>query len=148
MSLSEHELKESRTLKNLIDLFAREAQALVRYRLFASTAKYEGFPEVAELFERLTQQQSVLVEGHLDFLRTVGDPLSGLPLGHTNHNLDAALASEDESETLYPLAARTAENEGFVDIASWFQTLAASKKSHCNRIASEIRRISETGEHQ
>jgi rubrerythrin len=148
MSFSEHELKESRTLKNLIDLFSREAQILIRYRLFANTAKYEGFPEVAELFDRLTQHQSVLVEGHLDFLRTVGDPLSGLPLGHTDHNLDAALAGEDEAETLYPLAARTAENEGFVDIASWFQTLAASKKLHCNQIANEIRRISETGEQQ
>jgi rubrerythrin len=148
MSFSEHELKESRTLKNLIDLFAREAQILIRYGLFASTAKHEGFPEVAELFNNLTQHQRVLVEGHLDFLRTVGDPLSGLPLGHTNHNLDAALAGEDEAETLYPLAARTAENEGFVDIASWFQTLAASKKLHCKQIENHIRRISETVEHQ
>lgn len=140
------ELRESKTLKHLTELFAREAQTLLCYHRFASTAKHEGFPAIAELFERLAQNQNVLVEGHLDFLRTVGDPLSGLPLGHTGDNLNAALADEEEAERLYPLAVRTAESEGFADIASWFQTLAASKKAHRERITSGMRQSSATGE--
>ncbi|SRR6266436_366151 len=140
------ELKDSTTLKNLVELFAKEAQTLMRYRRFASTAKYEAFPKIAELFERLAQNQTVLVDGHLDFLRTVNDPLSGLPLGQTSDNLNAALASEDALRRLYPLAAGTAEREGFVDIASWLRSTAASKKVHCERISAAIRESSETRE--
>lgn len=140
------ELKESKTLKNLIELFSREAQTLICYRRFASTARHEGFPAIAELFERLAQSQAILVEGHLDFLRTVGDPLSGLPLGHTGDNLTAALASEEESCRLYPSAARTAENEGFADIAGWLQTLAASKGVHSNYLTVAMRQSSDVGE--
>ncbi|HEY0377447.1 MAG TPA: hypothetical protein VGC87_10885 [Pyrinomonadaceae bacterium] len=139
------ELKESRTVKNLIELFAREAQALICYRRFASTARHEGLPAVAEMFERLAQNQAVLVEGHLDFLRMVGDPLSGLPLGHTGANLGAALAGEDASGDLYQLASRTAEGEGLVDIASWLQSTAASKRLHRQRISEALTRSQETG---
>lgn len=139
------ELKESRTVKNLIELFAREAQTLICYRRFASTAKHEGLPAVAEMFERLAQNQTVLVEGHLDFLRMVGDPLSGLPLGHTGDNLHAALAGEDSSGELYQLAARTAEGEGLVDIASWLQSTAASKRLHQRRISEAMTGSKETG---
>jgi rubrerythrin len=139
------ELKESRTVKNLIELFAREAQALICYRRFASTARHEGFPAVAEMFERLAQNQVVLVEGHLDFLRMVGDPLSGLPLGHTSDNLDAALSGEESSGELYQLASRTAEGEGLVDIASWLQSTAASKRLHRQRISEAITSSKETG---
>jgi rubrerythrin len=138
------ESKESRTLQNLIELFAREAQTLILYRRFASTAQHEGFPAVAELFERLAQNQTVLVEGHLDFLRMACDPLSGLPLGQTDDNLKAALAGEEASGVLYPSAARTAEKEGYVDLASWFQTLAASKKAHRGQIVLALRQSSET----
>ena len=139
------ELKESRTVKNLIELFAREAQTLICYRRFASTARHEGFPTVAEMFERLAQNQAVLVEGHLDFLRMVGDPLSGLPLGHTSDNLVAALAGEDSSGDLYQLASRTAEGEGLVDIASWLQSTASSKRLHRQRISEALTRSKETG---
>lgn len=140
------ELKESKTLQNLMEFFARDAQTLILYHRFASTAKNEGHPAVAELFERLAQQQTVLVEGHLDFLRMAGDPLSGLPLGHTGDNLNAALTGEEEAGMLYPSAVRMAENEGFADIASWFQTLVVSKKSHCSRLAVAMQPSAGTGE--
>src|SRR5215510_3191397 len=106
------EINDSKTLKNLIELFAKEAQMLIRYRRFASTARHEGFPMVAEMFDRLSQNQTLLVEGHLDFLRTVGDPLSGLPLGPTTHNLNAALAAEAISQATYSAAIQAAEDEG------------------------------------
>ena len=97
------------------------------------------------MFERLAQNQAVLVEGHLDFLRMVGDPLSGLPLGHTRDNLGAALAGEDSSGELYQLASRTAEGEGLLDIASWLQSTAASKRLHRQRISEALTRSKETG---
>jgi rubrerythrin len=140
------ELKESRTLKNLIELFAREAQTLICYQRFANTARHEGFTMIAEMFERLAQNQTVLVEGHLDFLRTVGDPLSGLPLGDTGDNLNAAFANEDSSGMLYQLASRTAEGEGFVDIASWLQSTEASKRLHRERISKAMTQSNKTGE--
>jgi rubrerythrin len=140
------ELKGSGTLRNLLEFFAREAQILVRYRRFASTAKHEGFGAVADLFERLAQNQNVFIEGHLDYLRSVSDPLSELPLGRTVDNLSAALATEEEAVVLYPSAWHTAGAEGFVDIASWFQTLAESKREQRDRLAQALREHFESGE--
>lgn len=134
-----NDLAESTTLDNLVDLFAREAQTLIRYWRFASTARHEGFHAAATLFERLAQNQITMVEGHLDFLRNIGDPLSGLPLGPTQDNLRAALAAETESATeLYPSVARTAAAQGFASMASWFETMAISKDAIARRIESAL----------
>ena len=140
------EIKNSRTLKNLVELFANEAQTLIRYQRFASTARHEGFQTIAEMFERLSQNQTIVVEGHLDFLRNISDPLSGLPLGPTTDNLNAALAAEATSQDIYSSATRMAEDEGFVDIASWLRSTAASKRIHQERISAAVKEISETGE--
>jgi rubrerythrin len=142
-----NDFTESRTLENLVDLFAREAQTLVRYWRFASTARHEGFHTAATLFDRLAQNQVTLVEGHLDFLRNIGDPLSGKPLGPTQDNLQAALAAETESATaLYPSVARVAATEGFASLASWFQTMAVSKNANAERIESALSCTSENPE--
>lgn len=127
---------ESETPQNLALMFAREAQTLVRYRRFATTARHEGFSAVTTLFERLAQNQVVLVEGHLDFLRDLADPLTNLPLGLSRDNLEAALASElEEASAIYPALARTAEAEGYAALASWFRTLARTKSSNALRVA-------------
>lgn len=132
-------LDESRTVRNLAELFARDAQALVCFRRFARTARQEGFPKIASLFERLAQSQEILVDGHLDFLREVGDPITGLPLGSTQENLRAALNTElEDARDLYPSAARTAASEGFAALASWFNTLAASRDADIRRIESAL----------
>jgi rubrerythrin len=144
-----NDLTESRTLENLVDLFAREAQTLIRYWRFASTARHEGFDITATLFERLAQNQVTLVEGHLDFLRNIGDPLSGQPLGPTQDNLRAALVAETESATaLYPSVALIAATEGFASLASWFQTMAISKDVNVKRIESALEGASGNSEVQ
>src|ERR687889_423949 len=72
--------------------------------------------------------------GHLEFLEEVGDPATGQPIGGTNDNLKAAIAGETHEYTdMYPGMARTARQEGFDEIADWFETLAKAEKSHAGR---------------
>lgn len=141
------DFNDSITLSNMVDLFAREAQTLVRYQAFAKAAKFEGFPEIATVFDRMAQNQYQLVGGHLDFLRTVCDPLTSLPLGSTNENLHAALSAEtEETDRVYPDVAHTAMEEGFPSVASWFQTLASTKKNNVERLqnAIDVLRLAQT----
>ena len=72
--------------------------------------------------------------GHLDYLKQVGDPATGLPIGNTEKNLKSSVAGEThEYETMYPGMAKQAREEGFEDIADWFETLAKAEKSHAGR---------------
>jgi rubrerythrin len=72
--------------------------------------------------------------GHLEFLAEVGDPATGKPIGDTKMNLVAAVAGETYEYTeMYPGFARTAREEGFDEIAEWFETLARAEKSHAGR---------------
>jgi rubrerythrin len=64
----------------------------------------------------------------------VGDPASGKPIGTTNLNLAASVAGETYEYTeMYPAMAKAAREEGFEDIAEWFETLAKAEKSHAGR---------------
>jgi rubrerythrin len=67
-------------------------------------------------------------------MEAVGDPATGLPIGSTSSNLKAAIAGETHEYTdMYPGMARTARDEGFEEIADWFETLAKAEKSHAGR---------------
>jgi rubrerythrin len=129
------EFKDSQTLTHLMDQFARDAQAMVRYRLFAQAAEYEGLREAADLFRRLAQNEAVYAEGHLEFIRAAFDPLSGLVFGQTVENLAAAtVAEQDDVSGLEPDYSRVAESEGLSAIASWFRTVAVGKRDHLARL--------------
>jgi len=128
------ELKGSKTEKNLKDAFAGESQANRRYLYFAKVADVEGYPDVAGLFKDTADGETGHAHGHLDFLKKVGDPATGKPIGSTEQNLEAAVAGETYEYTeMYPHMAKTARDEGFVDIAEWFETLAKAEKSHAGR---------------
>ena len=72
--------------------------------------------------------------GHLEYLEAVGDPATGLPIGETKLNLKAAIAGETHEYTdMYPGMAKAAREEGFGEIADWFETLAKAERSHANR---------------
>ena len=72
--------------------------------------------------------------GHLEHLEASGDPATGLPIGGTSDNLKAAIAGETYEYTdMYPGMAKSAREEGFEDIADWFETLAKAERSHANR---------------
>jgi rubrerythrin len=127
-------LNGTKTHQNLKDAFAGESQANRRYLYFAKVADVEGYPEVAGLFKDTADGETGHAHGHLDYLKQVGDPATGLAIGNTAKNLKAAVAGEThEYETMYPGMAKTAREEGFDDIAEWFETLAKAEKSHAGR---------------
>ena len=127
-------LSGTKTLQNLKDAFAGESQANRRYLYFAKVADVEGYPEVAGNFKETADGETGHAHGHLDYIKQVGDPATGLPIGNTEKNLKAAIAGEThEYETMYPSMAKAARDEGFDDIAEWFETLAKAEKSHAGR---------------
>ncbi len=127
-------LKGSKTFQNLKDAFAGESQANRRYLYFAKQADTEGYPEVAGNFRDTAEGETGHSHGHLDYLKEVGDPATGLPIGDSQANLKAAIAGETHEYTdMYPGMARTAREEGFAKVADWFETLAKAEKSHAGR---------------
>jgi rubrerythrin len=132
-------LKDSRTLNNLKHAFAGESQANRRYEYFAKTADVEGYPDVAGLFRDTAAGETGHAHGHLDYLKAVGDPATNQPIGTTEKNLAAAVHGEtEEYQTMYPGFAKTAREEGFDDIAEWFETLAKAEKSHAGRFTKAL----------
>ena len=128
------ELKGSKTHDNLKYAFAGESQANRRYLFFAKQADIEGFPEVAGLFRDTAEGETGHAHGHLEYMKKVGDPATNLPLGDVPQMLAAAVAGETHEYTdMYPGMAKTARDEGFVEIADWFETLAKAERSHANK---------------
>ena len=131
------DLKGSQTEQNLKDAFAGESQANRRYLYFAAKADVEGYNDVSTVFRSTAEGETGHAHGHLEYLEDVGDPATGLPIGPTNQNLKAAIAGETHEYTdMYPGMAHTAREEGFSDIADWFETLAKAEKSHAGRFQS------------
>src|SRR5881227_4402010 len=127
-------LKGSKTEQNLKDAFAGESQANRRYLYFAAKADVEGQNDVAALFRSTAEGETGHAHGHLDYLSQVGDPATDLPIGSSRQNLKAAVAGETHEYTdMYPGMAKSARDEGFEEIADWFETLARAEKSHAGR---------------
>ncbi|HEY5951474.1 MAG TPA: rubrerythrin family protein [Kofleriaceae bacterium] len=128
------ELQGSKTHQNLKEAFAGESQANRRYLYFAKVADVEGQPDIAGLFRDTAEGETGHAHGHLDYLKRVGDPATGEPIGDTNKNLKASIAGETYEYTqMYPGFAKTAREEGFTEIAEWFETLARAERSHAGR---------------
>jgi rubrerythrin len=137
------ELKNSKTLDNLKAAFAGESQANRRYLYFAKVADVEGYPQIASNFRETAEGETGHAHGHLDYIKKVGDPATGLPIGDTEDNLKAAVAGETHEYTdMYPGMAKTAREEGFDEIADWFETLAKAEKSHAGRFQSLLDELS------
>ena len=127
-------LSGTKTHQNLKDAFAGESQANRRYLYFAKVADVEGYPEVAGNFKETADGETGHAHGHLDYLATVGDPVTDLPIGASRNNLKSAIAGETHEYTdMYPGMAKTARGEDFEEIADWFEALAKAERSHANR---------------
>jgi rubrerythrin len=127
-------LKSTKTHDNLKEAFAGESQANRRYLYFAQKADVEGYNDVAAVFRSTAEGETGHAHGHLEFLAEVGDPATGEPIGDTSKNLKASIAGETHEYTdMYPGMAKTAREEGFDEIAEWFETLAKAEKSHAGR---------------
>ncbi|HEY7714894.1 MAG TPA: rubrerythrin family protein [Candidatus Binatia bacterium] len=129
-------LANTKSHENLKHAFAGESQANRRYLYFARVADIEGYPDVGGLFRDTSEAETGHAFGHLDFLKEVGDPCTGVPIGTTAKNLKSAVEGETYEYTeMYPGFAKTAREEGLSELAEWFETLAKAEKSHAGRFA-------------
>ncbi|WAW09460.1 rubrerythrin family protein [Oxalobacter vibrioformis] len=126
------DLKGTQTEENLKRAFSVESQTAMRYEYFASRANIEGHNDVAMLFSSSAAGERGHALGHLEFLRK--DPVSGNPMTRTRLNIQSAIAGETtEYHDMYPRMAEIARDEGFEEIAIWFETLAKAERSHANQ---------------
>ena len=131
------------TEQNLKDAFAGESQANRRYLYFAQKADIEGYNDVATVFRSTAEGETGHAHGHLEFLEETGDPATGKPIGPTARTiLKAAVAGETHEYTdMYPGMAKTAREEGFDEIADWFETLAKAERSHAGRFTKALNEL-------
>jgi len=129
----------TKTAKNLKEAFARSSQIHMRYLYFAQQADNEGYHDISDVFRSTAVGETGHANGHLDFILEVGDPVTGGAIGTTTDNLKAAIISETCDHTdMYPGMARTARDEGFDEIADWFETLAKALKAHGGRFQNAL----------
>jgi len=137
-----YNLRGTKTLANLQEAFARESQDNRRFLYFATKADVEGLPEIASLFRSLAEGETMHAFGHLDFLAELGewtDPDEAIPVVGC---LQAALELEVSEHTqMYPGFARTARDEGFDEVAEWFETLIRSERSHAEHLTRAVERL-------
>lgn len=135
-------LQGTKSLQNLKDAFAGESQANRRYMYFARQADIEGYPDIGGLFRDTAEAETGHGFGHLDFLKSVADPVTNVPIGNTEKNLKSAIEGETYEYTqMYPGMAKTAREEGFVELGEWFETLAKAERSHAGRFTQGSKKI-------
>ena len=131
-----------KSMQNLKEAFAGESQANRRYLYFAQKADVEGYPDVAALFRSVAEGETGHAFGHFDFLAEVGDPVTGVAVGATSDNLNSAIEGETYEYTqMYPGMAKTARDEGYPELAEWFETLAKAEKSHAGRFTKGLNQV-------
>ncbi len=132
-------LANTQTLENLRRAFAREAQANRLYLYFAQKAQIEGYNDLAALMRETAEGETGHALGHMEFLEEEGDPVNGAATGNTDANLKVLLAIEtQDAEQEYPAMAARAREEGFEDIAQWFETLARAEAAHVKKLTKAL----------
>ena len=139
-------IKGTQTEKNLLKSFAGESQARNRYTFFASAAKKEGFVLVSDIFAETAQQEKEHAERMFKWLEggmleiTACYPAG--KIGTTAENLEAAAGGEyEEWSDLYPAFAKTAEAEGFKEIAVMYRMISNAEKYHEQRYRKLLERV-------
>ncbi|MDY5100965.1 MAG: rubrerythrin family protein [Oscillospiraceae bacterium] len=123
----------TKTEKNLEAAFAGESQARNKYTYFASTAKKEGFEQIAAIFQATADNEKEHAKMWFKELEGIGD---------TAHNLAAAADGENYEWTdMYDGFAKTAEEEGFTALAAKFRMVAAIEKRHEERYRALLRNV-------
>ncbi|MBP5607366.1 MAG: rubrerythrin family protein [Lachnospiraceae bacterium] len=123
----------TQTEKNLEAAFAGESQARNKYTYFASVAKKEGYEQIAALFLKTAENEKE--HAKLWFKELKG-------IGNTAENLEAAADGENYEWTdMYEEFAKTAEAEGFSELAAKFRGVAAIEKAHEERYRALLKNI-------
>ena len=129
------ELKGSQTEKNLQAAFAGESQARNKYTYFASKAKKDGYEQIAAIFEETANNEK-------EHAKMWFKELNGGEIPSTPENLKAAAEGENYEWTdMYDNFAKTAEEEGFTEIAAKFRAVAAIEKTHEERYRKLLKNI-------
>jgi rubrerythrin len=134
-------LKGTKTAECLKEAFAGESMANRRYLYFANQCDIAGESDLAALFRSTAEGETGHAHGHMEYLinEGAGDPGTGLPATNAKEMLAAAVHGETHEYTdMYPGMAKTARDEGFDEIADWFETLAKAERSHANRYAKAL----------
>lgn len=134
-------LKGTKTAVNLMHSFAGESQARARYSYYASQAKKDGYVQISNVFTETAENELAHAKRFFKFLNeefcgeTIGITADfPVTLGDTKVNLKAAADGEHEEHTeMYPEFARTAEEEGFKNIAHVFREIAEAEERHERR---------------
>lgn len=137
------ELGGSHTEANLRKAFAAESEANGRFLYYARRAEAEGYPDIAALFRSLADGENGHAFGHLDFLTGGAAGRDGDDGPSTEDNLKAAIEDETREYTeCYPEYARVARQEGFDDVADWFDTIIRAERSHAGRLTAGLESLS------
>lgn len=121
------ELKGSKTEKNLLAAFAGESEARNKYDWFASKAKKDGYEQIAAIFSETANNEK-------EHAKLWFKLLEGGSIKDTESNLEAAADGEHYEWTeMYPEFAKTADEEGFHEIAELFRGVAGVEKTHEER---------------
>ena len=123
--MSNNKYQGTQTEKNLLEAFAGESQARNKYTYFASVAKKQGFEQIAELFLKTAENEKEHAKLWFKELNGIGD---------TAENLKAAAEGENYEWTdMYEGFAKTAQDEGFPELAARFRMVGAIEKHHEER---------------
>lgn len=123
----------TQTEKNLMAAFAGESEARNKYTYFASKAKKDGYEQIAALFLKTAENEK-------EHAKLWFKELNGI--GSTAENLKAAAEGENYEWTdMYDGFAKTAEEEGFHDLAAKFRLVAAIEKSHEERYRALLKNV-------
>ena len=134
-------VKGTKTEQSLKEAFAGESQANRRYLYFANQADIAGANDVAAVFRSTAEGETGHAHGHMEYLINggAGEPGTGIPAKTVAEALQAAIAGETHEYTdMYPGMAKTAREEGFDEIADWFETLAKAERSHANKFTKTL----------
>ena len=135
------QVKGTRTEQSLKEAFAGESKANRRYLYFANLADVAGANDVASVFRSTAEGETGHAHGHMEYLIAggSGDPETGLPAKTVEEALKSAIAGEThEYSDMYPGMAKVARDEGFEEIADWFETLAKAERSHANKFTKTL----------
>lgn len=128
-------LAGTRTEKNLWAAFAGESQARNKYTYFASVAKKAGYEQIAAIFLETADNEKEHAKRILKFLGGIGD---------TAANLEAAAQGENyEWTTMYKEFAAVAREEGFTEIAAFFEGVARVEEEHERRFRTLLQNLRE-----
>ncbi len=123
----------TQTGKNLEAAFAGESEARNKYTYFASVAKKEGYEQIAALFLDTASNEKEHAKMWFKEMEGIGD---------TAHNLESAAAGENYEWTdMYAGFAKTAEEEGFPELAAKFRMVAEIEKHHEERYRALLKNV-------